>query len=421
MSTPKAEVHAAKVKAIQDIMKKEPSLRELYTDELDQYFDKFFKAILRGDFEEIYDTPMFVEVGKDSEGFSLFYSLRGTNRNELFHQKMKTAIGPWRIGARTAHYLLVYLAYQFNIETGIRRCGEYDFGISELDIIDRIQVNIQEIYNVLIWPRHKNVSVLPCKPDFVSVGIGPLTYNPRFVEFGDPAEHLTGDLEFMASQMNLKYPILPIGSKEEVKIYNEFVKNKKPTPTNLEKLCEIFKEKSDGINIFPKIPSVLKSYKSTWEKNNEIRTKERKLGPEVKALLRRFFFSSTQPSVAQNLSISTGYEDDSGTVDTEIEKLCAHPPQIEDEHETNNISRPIVQVPPPQAPTQTTYVQAVPKLKRCAAWPWCTEMDCGETKFQCEKFGASLRNNPGLANQLKNQRDVKLRKERREKAKKDIT
>jgi len=124
------------------------------------------------------------------------------------------------------------------------------------------------------------------------------------------------------------------------------------------------------------------------------------------------------------LSISTGYKDDSGTVDSEIEKLCAHPTQTEDRNgniSTPDTRTPMEQVPPPQAPTQTTYVQAVPRSKRCAAWPWCNKTDYGDTKFNCRTHGVSLRADPKLATMLKKQRDVKLRKERREQKQKKIT
>ena len=139
---------------------------------------------------------------------------------------MKTEIGLWCLGTQTAHYLLVYFAYQFNIETGIWCCGDYNFSIYELEIIDQVQMNVQELYNVLIWPSHKNISILQDKSNFISVGICHLTYSPRFVEVGNPSKNLKGDLKFIASQMNEKYPILSISSKEEVAICREFTKDK---------------------------------------------------------------------------------------------------------------------------------------------------------------------------------------------------
>ena len=90
---------------------------------------------------------MFVSAGKDSNGLNLYYRLCGTVCAENFHQKMDTAIGTWHIGARTAHNLLVLLAFRYNVTTMINRCGAYNFGHYELNLVDRIQ-NIFKSYTM---------------------------------------------------------------------------------------------------------------------------------------------------------------------------------------------------------------------------------------------------------------------------------
>ncbi len=158
---------------------------------------------------------------------------------------MKTAIGPW---ARTAYMLLVLISFRYNINTTVKRCNGYDFGHYELHYIDRIQHRIQELFNIVFWPRYKNVSTICHKEDFVSVGIGPLTSDHRFVNISDsPSANLSPDLSFIAERMKLKYPLLPISTHFEYQILNDFLSNNKPTPRALET-----NEKSNEIDMAEK-------------------------------------------------------------------------------------------------------------------------------------------------------------------------
>ena len=50
-----------------------------------------------------------------------------------------------------------------------------------------------------------------------------LSYDPRYVEIGAPIAELRGDLRFLAEQMGLKIPILPISNPKEKKIFNDFM------------------------------------------------------------------------------------------------------------------------------------------------------------------------------------------------------
>lgn len=66
---------------------------------------------------------IYTHNGVDSDGLDLWISRRGS-KAENFHQKMHVAVGPFGIGAETAHYLQVILAYQYLINTGVNHCGD---------------------------------------------------------------------------------------------------------------------------------------------------------------------------------------------------------------------------------------------------------------------------------------------------------
>ena len=100
MYVAKADDHAERLTA----MEKDSEMQKLLTPEVIEYFDGFILKVLRGEFEEQDDVVLFIKSGEDSYGLPLYFRLRGTVRTENLHQKMKTAIGPWNIGAEMHYY-----------------------------------------------------------------------------------------------------------------------------------------------------------------------------------------------------------------------------------------------------------------------------------------------------------------------------
>ena len=90
--------------------------------------------------------------------------------------------------------------------------------------------------------------------------------------------------------MGLKYPLLHVGSQKDIQIFREFM-TEHPTASakTFDTLARLFKEKSDGKDVFPKLPTMLKSYYKTWEKNAGIRNTEQSLDPSVQDLLSSLF------------------------------------------------------------------------------------------------------------------------------------
>ena len=77
-------------------------------------------------------------------------------------------------------------------------------------------------------------------------------------------------------------------------------------------------------------------------------------------------------------------------------------------------------VPHPQATKQSNFVP-IKQTKNyfCAAWPLCTEKGnaCGKSYvYQCKVYGKYLRSNTGARKVLKNRRDAKMRRLRKNKS-----
>ncbi len=164
---------------------------------------------------------------------------------------------------------MVLVVNQFNVRTGICHCNDHNFGHCYLHLIDRIDQLHCELYGVVLFPRHKNVLFFE-PTDFQPIGIAPLMIEgTNFVRRGAPHKKLKGDLRFMSQRMGVECCPLPIGSKEERKLFSKFVNQviceKGPTPTQWVQLAELFLIKCNFDTIFPKLPSMLVSYYNEWK------------------------------------------------------------------------------------------------------------------------------------------------------------
>ena len=292
-------------------------------------------------------------------------------------------MGPWGVGAMVAHYLLVLICYKYNVNTGVRRNAEQNFGHPYHYLIDQIQIAVQKIFNALVYPRHFNVSLFEPVKDFVSVGIGPLTYSSDFVTQGAPLQHLKGDMRFIAERMKVACPPLEPISKEELSLINKhFVNQPKQTNATLNALAKQFLQNADGIKIFPKLASQLKAYLMKWKQNNLVKQAIRKMGlGGYEKLLHSL--ASRRMAVGDVASFDA----------TQINALPENPLlRLNNEFESLVVHQ---YVPPIVAPMQEAQVFTGPNLggtsqqhKWCVYYPYCDSQAriCGGThKDGCRK------------------------------------
>ncbi len=114
------------------------------------------------------------------------------------------------------------------------------------DIIDRIQVRYQQLWNYDVFPNHVNQSLFKPVKGFVSVGVRELNYDGQYVEKGDPHPDLVGDVKLMAERTKLRGPPLHIATIEEKKIFNDCMKNNRGcTQKNWQQLASLCKAKAN--------------------------------------------------------------------------------------------------------------------------------------------------------------------------------
>lgn len=152
MPTYGPDAHANNVTMVHIYVAGNQVTKEFYTPDLKKYFDNFEKTCREGKFADLHDVSLHRNVGIDSKGLDLWIRLKGSVQCENIHKSMRTAMGPWGVGATVAHYLLVLIFYNYNVSTGICRKAEQNFGHPYHYLIDRLQIAVQKVYNVLVYP-----------------------------------------------------------------------------------------------------------------------------------------------------------------------------------------------------------------------------------------------------------------------------
>jgi hypothetical protein len=185
--------------------------------------------------------------------------------------------------------LLLLVTYRYNVNTGVRRKGFHNVGMPYHDIIDRIQIRMLQLFGYDVFPQHANQALFDPIAGFVAVGVGPLNYDSKFVEIGPPDPNLKGDMLFLALRMKLRGPPLHIAHPREMHLFNEFLKeHPRPSAKGWEDLAKLFKEKSDYLTIFPKLPSMLSNYYNKWKVIQELVMIKDSVKTDYYGLLKKF-------------------------------------------------------------------------------------------------------------------------------------
>ena len=359
-------------------MRKALSLIEPFLDALEQHCEE-------GKLEESFDVNVYQFDGKDSNGFNLWLRNRGSNMSENLHKTMRVAFGPHSMGIQVGHFLLLLVTYRSNINAGVRRQRKHNFGMPYHHLVDRIQLRVIELFGVDIFPDHSNQSLFDPVEDHVAVGVGPLNYSSSYVDKGDPHPCLKGDLLFLASRMKLRGPPLPIVSREERRIFNEFIKNltSKPTTKNFETLAGRYKDLADYKKVFPKLPSMLRKEYKGWEEGQSLVLLKSKLSNPLYGVLKEFH--DPKGSIANcRTDAAAAFQRSSSSKTTqqdEVENL--QDTRAEKQYAASD-KKDAFPVPPPTAPSQVEYIASkatpVSGARRviCAAAAFgCTNFNCG--------------------------------------------
>lgn len=246
--------------------------------------------------------------------------------------------------------------------------------------------------------------------DYYPVGVGPLYYSGDFVEQGDPHPSLKSDLQFLSKRQGLVCSPQHVQHKKEYEIFNGFMETH-PHPSSRDwiELAKLYKQKTDFVDIFPKLPSMLKTYHKRWRDSQSVVMAELKVKGSYNALL----FGLSLPISS---ALIPGAESLQQLKDLNQKQPAAgiQLPQLENQSQS---------VHPLAAPTQSKFVSHfttahITKRKCCNALYGCNEFaeDCGG--FNPEKCRTFLEGRIQLPSKdiQKNDREKEKNKRKREAA-----
>ena len=382
MPTYEPDQHASHIRRVHDFVASNPAAKEFYSTDLKDWFESFEKKCRRGEFFSPDDVAMYRHNGTDSNGMDLWLRMRGTVRCENVHQKMRTAMGPWGVGAEVAHALLVLICYRYNVSAGVRRYGRIDFGHTHLHLIDRVQIAIDKIYNVSCYRRHKNCSLF-VPVEHVAVGIGPLIGFEDFV--GPPAEPdevLSSDLKAFATRLKVRLPPLEPSGVQEISMINKFLaKHPQPSNENFEALAREFLKDADGIDIFPKLPTQLRAYFTEWKRNSMIKKVLLEMGSEYQGLLRSLV---SEQLAADDVPCEADVGPVGGALDSLGDDFQDNGGEDAEGHEARRDDHPVLfQVPMVQAPLQRQYIPVIGLARSTAQRTATCAFYCGRPASEC--------------------------------------
>ena len=305
---------------------------------------------------------------------------------------MRVAFGPHGVGAEVGHYLLLLVSYNYNINTGIRRKGFVNFGMPYYDKIDKIQLRMMQLFGIDIFPTHTNQLLFDPIKDFVAVGVGPLNYDDKYVTKGKPHKELEGkhDLWFLADRMGLVGPPLHIAHPKEKRIFNDFMAdNPNPTGKSWEDLSNLFLQKSDYKDMFPKLPSMVRNYYNKWKLTQDLVSTQDLITVDYYGLLKRFAGVGIDPEATPVAHPAADFQSQTSNNHRQQE--------LSEEDNTatvvatlpDNASENPIPVAPMAAPGQTQHVVSGNKSsdgrkkesKRCSGAPF----GCSRLAFECSK------------------------------------
>lgn len=349
--TPMPREHANNIRKVADIVRTDDVFKEHRTPALMQWFETFASNAEKGMYYKPADMDIYRLAGVDSDGLNIYTTDWGTNLNEVLHQKLADLLGLMAVGVETADILLILRAFRFNISAGIARCGEPDFHTDRHDIVDKTQHWIMHVFGIFAWPTHRNLLDFQPPMDSTLVGCRPLPFDPNHVTTApQPAANLSHDHAYLSKKLGVSIAPLPLSSKEEFQLYNSLVRgivarNRNPNNNDWDNIARDFKQKTDGLRIFPKTTDHLKKYFKTWKHLQTVKLFSRQAQHQTSTLLKQFRSVIVAPPKMITNELPTKVQTIGYTPGKPLEDMKNVPP-------------------PESAPTQESHVQLVPKAPK---------------------------------------------------------
>ena len=257
--------------------------------------NNILKEILKGYWS---DPPGFsfytTRLGVDGQpktnkyGLQLLDCNRGTNDVENDHKQYVTTFGTWHTGIQMSDCLLAERRHRHNqrmserYRSGFPRLGHYDSWK-----IDLLQILVQKNHGRLLYPYWVNASDFRDTPEsFNTVALHSSDLDDALKAINVDEEvrrRFSPDLKHLCLSMGIHVPFLPCHGMEEAKLFSKLMLTL-PGGFDAEKMAIEWCKQVDGINIFPKLPVYLRSYREAWERNRRVRDAVKNMTSRIEML-----------------------------------------------------------------------------------------------------------------------------------------
>ena len=78
---------------------------------------------------------------------------------------------------------------------------------------------------------------------------------------------LTRNQAFMAKHAGVQVPFMPVHGECEMKLFTRLIANSTDAKPDLEQMALNWVKHVDGVDVFPKLPVYLRTYYTTWTRN----------------------------------------------------------------------------------------------------------------------------------------------------------
>jgi hypothetical protein len=159
-----------------------------------------------------------------------------------------------------------------------RRTGFPKLGTFDTWLVDIVQALVEKNHNILLWPGWSNTADFAETPeDFGVTAIHSEELATTFttMNISDEArKSFTADQRFLCRRM--RTPLLPVHTQAEQKLFATLVRATH-TDGNMDRMAIDWCKSVNGINIFPKLPVRLRTYRSDFIRNSAIKRLNRML------------------------------------------------------------------------------------------------------------------------------------------------
>lgn len=210
-------------------------------------------------------------------GLPLLESWRGTSLTECAHKQVIDSFGSWHTGVEMSDGLLAWWRHVYNQSISEhRRAGFPKIGHNYTWFIDKIQLLVEQNHAGRAYPHWSNESDYERTPEkFGTVPLHSEQLGNRVAAIDDSkliAMDLTRNEKYIAKAMGVKVPFLPVCGDAEKRLFSRLVSNSATAVLDFDEMALEWCDYVDGKTIFPKLPAYLRTYETTWKRNQAART-----------------------------------------------------------------------------------------------------------------------------------------------------